>query len=367
MRLDHRNLFFPANGLPANMSGRLLAAVLLGFLFVISAPPFVDRACPAKAAKMKGVYHRVKRGETLSRLSRAYKIPVKAIAGANGIKQTARLEFDSVLFIPGAKRVIEDTSPEAAPGKDKAAAKKTVKKEKQAAGKKPGKEDRPERGGREDRKEVGTEDDGPQKKGKTGPRLTADRKRVDKTTAGKTGEDGGAGTEDDPGERRPAATAGRAKREGDGQKKDRPQGFSRQKADDGKDAPPAAPGGRVFIWPVRGKVVSKFGLQPDGMLHNGIKIASRQDRPVVAAARGTVIYSAQLKDYGETIILKHDGSYATVYTSLGERMVKLGDRVRQGMKIGLPGKGAGKNEGTMTFEIRYRNKAVNPLRYLKQG
>lgn len=131
------------------------------------------------------------------------------------------------------------------------------------------------------------------------------------------------------------------------------------------DAKALPPGGRRFIWPVKGRVVSKFGLQTGGMFYNGIRIMGRPDRPVVAVAPGVVIYSAALKDYGETVIIKHAGQFATVYTHLSERTVNLDNRIKQGGKIGLMSTMEGNSEGFMTFEIRYKNKAVNPLRYLK--
>lgn len=288
-------------------------------------------------------------------ISRAYKIPIKTIADANRIKPTKRIEFDSVLFIPGAKRVIDDTSTGKLTAKDKKTKQVAVKKGKPAD----------KHGSGRDRRDSLPEDDTDQGEKKTGKKLKADKKGAKKTTEKKKSEGGETDKEEDSSDEKPAPVDRRGKREEDRKKQDSSQGVPGNKADEGKEVRPPASGVKLFMWPVRGRVVSKFGRQPDGMMHNGIRIAARQDKPVVAAARGTVIYSALLKDYGETIILKHEGGYATVYTNMGERLVELNDRVRQGMKIGLLGKVTGKSEGTMAFEVRYRNKAVNPLRYLK--
>jgi LysM repeat protein len=86
----------------------LLAAALL---LVMIAPPASSYASPSKAASAKGVYHRVKNGETLMGIARAYGIPVQTIADANHLKTTERIEKDRILFIPGAKRVIDNTTP----------------------------------------------------------------------------------------------------------------------------------------------------------------------------------------------------------------------------------------------------------------
>jgi lipoprotein NlpD len=141
-------------------------------------------------------------------------------------------------------------------------------------------------------------------------------------------------------------------------------------------APPAAPpesdgnserirfDKKRFTWPVKGRVVSRFGIQPNRMYHNGIRIAAAEGAAVQAAADGLVIFSAPLKDYGETIIIQHDGQYATVYTRLGVRAVRAESRVRRGDRIAFLGKAENQEEPALDFEVRYKNKARNPLFFL---
>jgi lipoprotein NlpD len=119
-----------------------------------------------------------------------------------------------------------------------------------------------------------------------------------------------------------------------------------------------------FIWPVQGKVVSHFGIQPSRMYYNGIRIAAAEGTAVQAAADGHVIFSALLKDYGETIIIQHDGQYATVYTHLGIRTVRVENRIRKGDRIAFLGKADHQEEPYLHFEIRHKNKARNPLFFL---
>jgi lipoprotein NlpD len=119
-----------------------------------------------------------------------------------------------------------------------------------------------------------------------------------------------------------------------------------------------------FIWPVKGKVVSRFGIQPNDMKYNGINIAAREGKPVVAAASGTVIHSSLLRYYGNTIIIKHRDSYATVYAYLKSRKVKVGDSVKKGQQIALLGKPENNSKPYLYFEIRRKNKARNPLFFL---
>jgi lipoprotein NlpD len=119
-----------------------------------------------------------------------------------------------------------------------------------------------------------------------------------------------------------------------------------------------------FIWPVKGKVRSRFGFQRDGTYNNWITIAAKEGAPVLAAASGTVIFSNSLKDYGETIIIKHQDNYATVYTNLSGRIAQVDDKVKKGSRIAFLGKTEKKGEASLNFEIRHKNKARNPLFFL---
>jgi lipoprotein NlpD len=100
------------------------------------------------------------------------------------------------------------------------------------------------------------------------------------------------------------------------------------------------------------------------MYYNGIRIAAGEGTAVQAAANGHVIFSGPLKDYGETIIIQHEDQYATVYTRLGIRAVRGETRVKKGDRIAFLGKGEDQVEPYLHFEIRYKNKARNPLFFL---
>ncbi len=118
-----------------------------------------------------------------------------------------------------------------------------------------------------------------------------------------------------------------------------------------------------FMWPLNGTVSSKFGVYK-GMQHNGIKINGKAGMPVVASAGGIVIHSAHIKYYGETIIIKHNNTYSTVYSHLQERKIGAGTTVKKGEEIGLLGKEEKTGKYCLHFEIRYKNRAKNPLYYL---
>jgi len=62
--------------------------------------------------------------------------------------------------------------------------------------------------------------------------------------------------------------------------------------------------------------------------------------------------------------MKHEDGYATVYTHLGQRNVKLDDHLKKGVQIGMTGLSEKRGESGMVFEIRYKNKARNPMFFL---
>lgn len=119
-----------------------------------------------------------------------------------------------------------------------------------------------------------------------------------------------------------------------------------------------------FIWPIRGDILSSFGRQSDGRVHNGIRIGGKEGTSVLASASGTVIHSASLKYYGETVILKHEGNYCTIYAHLKDRKVKMGDRIPQGEPIARLGQDEKEGIPCLHFEIRRRNRPMDPLDYL---
>lgn len=59
----------------------------------------------------QGVYHRVEKGETLYRISRAYRVDVYRIMKANRMSEPAQLKAGQHLFIPGAAKPIKIKPP----------------------------------------------------------------------------------------------------------------------------------------------------------------------------------------------------------------------------------------------------------------
>ncbi len=119
-----------------------------------------------------------------------------------------------------------------------------------------------------------------------------------------------------------------------------------------------------FQWPFSGTVTSRFGARPDGIRMNGVTLESKSPDPVTAVEGGTVLHSAPIKFYGETIIIRHGADYLTIYSQLNNRNITTGQQVSRGEIIGSPGKNEEKGNYTLYFEMRRNNRPVDPLKYL---
>ena len=123
---------------------------------------------------------------------------------------------------------------------------------------------------------------------------------------------------------------------------------------------------RQFQWPVsQGVVSSGFGIR-NGAMHDGVDIAAPAGTPVFAADSGVVIFSGTLHGYGNTVIIRHDDDYATVYGHNQRNLVGEGVRVARGQEIGEIGRSGRTTGANLHFEVRRDNVARDPLAYLPE-
>lgn len=121
-----------------------------------------------------------------------------------------------------------------------------------------------------------------------------------------------------------------------------------------------------FAWPVRGTVISKYGVIAKGRNNDGINIKAPLGAAVKAADSGTVAYAGnELKGFGNLILLKHSDGWITAYAHNDSLVVRKGQKVRKGEKIATVGSTGGVSSPQLHFEIRAGKKAVNPLSYLQ--
>ncbi len=117
-------------------------------------------------------------------------------------------------------------------------------------------------------------------------------------------------------------------------------------------------------WPTDGKIIDNFSASEGG--NKGIDIAGSRGQPVVATASGRVVYAGNaLRGYGNLIIIKHNDDYLSAYAHNDSMLVREQQEVQAGQKIATMGS-TGTSSVRLHFEIRYKGKSVNPLRYLPQ-
>ena len=120
----------------------------------------------------------------------------------------------------------------------------------------------------------------------------------------------------------------------------------------------------AWLWPTSGKVIETFGASEGG--NKGIDIAGSKDRQSTRPQMARVVYAGNaLRGYGNLIIIKHNDDYLSAYAHTDTMLVREQQEVKAGQKIATMGS-TGTSSTRLHFEIRYKGKSVNPLRYLPQ-
>lgn len=120
-----------------------------------------------------------------------------------------------------------------------------------------------------------------------------------------------------------------------------------------------------FLWPVKGTVVSNFGVIGKGRKNDGINIKAARGTDVKAADKGTVAYAGnELKGFGNLILIKHTDGWITAYAHNDKLLVKKGQKVIKGEKIATVGSTGSVDSPQLHFEVRAGKKAVDPRKYL---
>lgn len=120
-------------------------------------------------------------------------------------------------------------------------------------------------------------------------------------------------------------------------------------------------------WPVKGELASKFGRQKHPTLNivtinNGIRIKAIDHADVKTVEDGKVIFAAEFKSYGLTIIIDHGGDFYSIYGLLAEIGVEKGKDIVKGQVIG---KINSSPEPQLYFEFRNSGLPEDPLQWLR--
>jgi septal ring factor EnvC (AmiA/AmiB activator) len=125
------------------------------------------------------------------------------------------------------------------------------------------------------------------------------------------------------------------------------------------------------IAPIEGTVISLFNeekINSFGMKRKnpGISFDAADGTKIRAIFDGTVIFSGYLKGYGNTIILDHGYDYFSIVSRIERVLVTKGSILKRNDIIGLMGATATLIDDGLYFEIRHKEKTLNPLEWLNK-
>jgi murein DD-endopeptidase MepM/ murein hydrolase activator NlpD len=117
-----------------------------------------------------------------------------------------------------------------------------------------------------------------------------------------------------------------------------------------------------------GRITSDFGMRLHPVYkryrkHPGIDFAAKKGAPIYAAADGIVKMAKYNGGYGKCVFIDHLYGFETKYGHMQKILVRRGQRIKRGDKIGLVGKTGVATAPHLHFEVHYKGKEANPRHY----
>lgn len=123
------------------------------------------------------------------------------------------------------------------------------------------------------------------------------------------------------------------------------------------------------IWPAKGWLTSRYGYRVSPFtnkkqFHSGIDIAGAPGTPIVAPAKGKVVYAGRKGPLGKALIIDHGYGVRTQYGHNAELLVKKGQTVERGEQIATLGSSGRSTGPHLHYVVEYDGKTRNPLDYI---
>jgi murein DD-endopeptidase MepM/ murein hydrolase activator NlpD len=120
------------------------------------------------------------------------------------------------------------------------------------------------------------------------------------------------------------------------------------------------------------RISSSYGARTDPVngrkaKHRAVDFAAPSGASIYATAPGKIVFAGWRGRYGRTIEIDHGHGIRTRYAHLRKILVKVGDEVDHRQKIGLVGSSGRSTGPHVHYEVRYKNQARNPMKFLKAG
>ncbi len=120
--------------------------------------------------------------------------------------------------------------------------------------------------------------------------------------------------------------------------------------------------GEDWIWPTKSEIISNtYGEKANGRFSDHINIAGEVGDEVYAVANGTIKEVGFHAENGYYVELKVDEEFIVEYGHLHEILVKEGEVVGKGKKIGTVGTSGMATGANLSLKVYQEGKTVNPL------
>jgi murein DD-endopeptidase MepM/ murein hydrolase activator NlpD len=117
-----------------------------------------------------------------------------------------------------------------------------------------------------------------------------------------------------------------------------------------------------------GRISRSFGMKNHPILkvrrhHDGIDFGAPRGTPIYASADGVVKFVGRAGGYGKMVKLDHKYGFETRYGHMSKYVVRRGQTVKRGQKIGEVGNTGLSTAPHLHYEVLYNGKALNPNTY----
>lgn len=118
------------------------------------------------------------------------------------------------------------------------------------------------------------------------------------------------------------------------------------------------------------RFTSGFGVRKDPKgrgrrMHAGVDFAAPKGTPIVATGDGVVVAAERESGYGNTVRIRHELGFETVYAHQSKIRVRVGQQVSRGEQIGDMGS-TGRSTGVhLHYEVHVNGKAIDPMTFLE--
>ncbi len=122
--------------------------------------------------------------------------------------------------------------------------------------------------------------------------------------------------------------------------------------------------------PVWGTITSRYGPRIDPInhklaFHAGLDISQKVGTHIMSTADGVVQTQGFSRFNGNYVVIKHGQGFKTIYLHMEKTLVKKGQKVKRGQTIGLLGDTGRSTGAHVHYEIIYKGRTVNPLRFVR--